>query len=276
MRAIERHHFQFRARSGLIREQSCRFFHLIKGPFSHERRSHASLFLSAVSCHAASCRVAPGPRHADVVPPPIYHPLGALSFPPILAAPFAERWKCIDRRMARAGKRTGFPSQPPFPSHLPSLSLSALPPRRLLPHLVLHASLPSSSSSVYLPLLWNTFRVFPLSLCSFLSLPTFSILYDAAFIPRFQSGRRGTPSSLSRRSSPFMLTTTLVQLPVHPSFPLPHVVGQGKIFMPMYRFAESSSSPPIGISAASITVNRVPWQYKCFMPMIFALESFPN
>lgn len=137
--------------------RSCRFFHLIKGPFSHEKRSHASLFLSAVSCHAALCRVAPGLRHADVVPPPIYHPLGALSFPPILAAPFAERWKCIDRRMARAGKRTGFPSQPPFPSHLPSLtlplSLSVLPHRRLLPHLVLYASLPSSSSSVYLPLL---------------------------------------------------------------------------------------------------------------------------
>lgn len=140
------------------------FVHLTKGPFSHERCSHASLSFSLSLCHVMPCHATPcrimsrrtRPRQADVVPP-IYHPL---SFPPILAAPFAEQWKCIDRRMARAGKRTGFPSQPPTPSLCLSLSL----PFRLVVSfllLVLHSFLPPS---VYLPLLWNTFRVFPLSL----------------------------------------------------------------------------------------------------------------
>lgn len=216
------------------------FLHLTKGPFSHEKCSHASLSFSLSLCHVMPCHATPcrimsrrtRPRQADVVPP-IYHPL---SFPPILAAPFAEQWKCIDRRMARAGKRTGFPSQPPTPSLCLSLSL----PFRLVVSfllLVLHSFLPPS---VYLPLLWNTFRIFPLSLsppCP----PAFSILYgttlpssldfkagDAALRPPCRDARRRSCWLPLLYGCQFTLLSLL----------------RGKIFMPMYRFAGSSSFSP--------------------------------
>lgn len=192
------------------------FVHLTKGPFSHERCSHASLslFLFTMSCYAMPCHAMPccimsrrtRPRQADVVPP-IQHPL---SFPPILAAPFAEQWKCIDRRMARAGKRTGFPSQPPT--------------------LCLSVSLYPSVSSSPSPFSFST--VFFLLRSIFLSSETLSAsslcLCSPLFPPLFPSlmERHCLHPSISKRSVLLVATLVAVCVDYHsctvagsPSFP---------------------------------------------------------
>lgn len=216
----------------------------------------------------ASHRAAPHqaratPRHADVVP--IYSLL-AFASPPILTAPFAavEVYWSAD---GRAGKRTGFPSQPPsqslsvflaLPRTLPAVSfspISARPPPRL-PFLLSRSPPPPlslSSSS-----LKHTFRVFPLS-CAFLSL--------------FHPLRRHCPRPRDPDGDALVLVATLVAIHVdyHPScrFSLPFTHQDERKYLCrciVSRFLSlSAESRTTGIPAASVTVNRTCCE--CFIPI---------